>query len=359
VSNKYYQVVGCIHIHSVYSDGSGTIGEISRQAEEVGLDFIMISDHNNLRALHRGEEGWYGNVLTLIGYEINDIDDANHYLAFNLEEEVGRNLPASEYVRRVKMNGGFGIIAHPDESRYRLPEHPPYPWTAWESVDYQGIEIWNQMSEWMEGLTSWNKLWRFINPRRSIIAPTTTTLKKWDEVNRKRPVFGIGGVDAHAHKHKMLFGLLKVTVFKYKIQFKSMRTHLLLSEPLDPHMDLNHAKNLIYDALLSCRVFISNFFNGDAREFRFYAQNANGLAEIGGTLPYASNTEMIVNVSREADVMVFRDGEPVKILEKYPKKIKVNRPGNYRLEIFRKKRAWIYTNHLRIVDEEKELDQIS
>ncbi|MFN2128344.1 MAG: PHP domain-containing protein, partial [Anaerolineales bacterium] len=114
---NYREIVGCIHIHSVYSDGTGTIAGISKTAVQSGLDYIMMTDHNNLKALKNGEERWYGPVLTIIGYEINDIDDANHYLAFGLQEEVDKNLPAPEYVRRVGKDGGFGIIAHPDEKR--------------------------------------------------------------------------------------------------------------------------------------------------------------------------------------------------------------------------------------------------
>ena len=108
-----HEIVGCIHIHSTYSDGTGTIPDIAGIAEEVGLNFIMMTDHNNLRALTNGEEKWYGSVLAIIGYEINDIDDANHYLAFGLKEELDRNLPAPQYVHQVRFNSGFGIIAHP------------------------------------------------------------------------------------------------------------------------------------------------------------------------------------------------------------------------------------------------------
>ncbi len=345
-----HQVVGCIHIHSRYSDGTGTIPEISNIAKESGLDFIMITDHNHLRGLIKGEEGWYGNVLTIIGYEINDIDDTNHYLAFGLPEEVNKHLPAPQYVRQVRLNGGFGIIAHPDEKRHVFPEHPAYPWTAWESDDFQGIEIWNQMSEWMEGLTPWNKLWRFVNPRKSIIAPVPKTLDRWDSISQKRKVVGIGGVDAHAHKHKMLGGLIQVTVFRYKVQFKTVRTHLLLNKPLTAGMDKAEAKNLIYDALLECRVFISNYFNGDARGFQSYASNTLGQASIGGSLQYSPDTRLHAAVPSPAEIHLIKNGKMVETRDAQTLDFKIDGPGIYRLEIFRKKRAWIFSNHIRIVD---------
>jgi hypothetical protein len=349
--DQFHEVNGCIHIHSVYSDGTGTIAEIASIARDTGLDFIMMTDHNNLRALTNGEEGWYGSTLTIIGYEINDIDDANHYLAFGLKEEVDRNLSAEKYVRQVRLNGGFGIIAHPNEQRDIMIEHPPYPWTAWDSQDFQGIEIWNQMSEWMEGLTPWNKIWRFIHPRRSIIAPDMRTLEKWDKVNLERQVVGIGGVDAHAHKHKMLGGILEVTIFRYKVQFQTVRTHILLSEPLHPGMDVEQAKRLIFNSLLKCRVFISNYFNGDARGFRFFAENSSGVASIGESLNFTANTKLFVQLPAFAEVRLIHNGQHLEHKVGNSVEFHLLKPGLYRVEIYRRKRAWIFSNHIRISSE--------
>jgi len=351
-----HEIVGCIHIHSTYSDGTGTIPDIARVAEEVGLNFIMMTDHNNLRAIANNEEKWYGSVLSIIGYEINDIDDTNHYLAFGLSEEVNRNLPAQDYVKQVKINGGFGIIAHPDEQRSAMLEHPPYPWTAWDSDDFAGIEIWNQMSEWMEGLKPWNKVWRFVNPRRSIVAPVARTLSRWDEVNNTRKVAGIGGVDAHAHKHQMFGGLVEVTIFRYKVQFQTVRTHLLLSKPMLPGMDVDEAKQLVYEAILDCRIFVSNFYNGDAKGFTFFAENSQGSTQIGGILPFEKNTRLTVKLPAAAQVNLVRNGKILQSKEGKAIHFDITEPGLFRIEVFREKRAWIYSNHIRIVGAENEMD---
>ena len=347
-TGSYTEIVGCIHIHSVYSDGTGTIPEIASFAAQTGLDFIMITDHHHLRALKNGEERWYGPVLALVGYEINDVDDRNHYLAFGLNEEVEKNLPAASYVRRVKENGGFGIIAHPDEQRDVLPEHPPYPWTAWDSEDFAGIEIWNQMSEWMEGLSPWNKLWRFVNPRKSIIAPMDKTLERWDRINLHRRVVGIGGIDAHAHKHKLLGGLVKVTIFHYKVQFKSVRTHLLLSRPIQPGMDVPLAKQQVYEALLASRVFVSNYFNGDARGFRFRIENDDTYAEMGESIHLSPGSRLLVRAPEKGKIRVIHNGVVSVEKESGQAEFPIHAPGLYRVEVYRKNRAWIYSNHIRV-----------
>lgn len=53
-----FEYTGAIHVHSIFSDGSGDINEITQYANESGLDFVILTDHNTLRALHEGYEGW-------------------------------------------------------------------------------------------------------------------------------------------------------------------------------------------------------------------------------------------------------------------------------------------------------------
>ncbi len=47
---------GAIHIHTTHSDGTSTIKEIAKAAKKAGLEWIIITDHNNLKGLR--EEGW-------------------------------------------------------------------------------------------------------------------------------------------------------------------------------------------------------------------------------------------------------------------------------------------------------------
>ena len=49
-----FEYVGALHIHTIFSDGTGTVKEIAEAADEVGLDYIILTDHNTLRALNEG-----------------------------------------------------------------------------------------------------------------------------------------------------------------------------------------------------------------------------------------------------------------------------------------------------------------
>ena len=97
-----FEYVGAIHMHSTFSDGSGEVKNIAKAASEIGLDYIVLTDHNTLRALNEGFEGWYGNALLLVGCEINDKQNKNHYLAFGIEEAFSTRLSAKQYVKKVR-----------------------------------------------------------------------------------------------------------------------------------------------------------------------------------------------------------------------------------------------------------------
>ncbi|HQE98760.1 MAG TPA: PHP domain-containing protein, partial [Anaerolineae bacterium] len=75
---NYREYAGNLHIHSVYSDGSGRHAEIAEAAAAAGLNFVIVTDHN-VRV--EGLEGYYGRVLLLIGEEAHNSrrrPQANH-----------------------------------------------------------------------------------------------------------------------------------------------------------------------------------------------------------------------------------------------------------------------------------------
>lgn len=348
-----HEYIGAVHIHSTYSDGTGEIPDIARAAAEVGLDFLMLSDHNSLRAKKDGHEGWADGVALLIGYEINDRDDRNHYLAFGLDKEVGVRIPAREYVRRVHEQGGIGFIAHPDEKRGSMPEHPPYPWTDWDAEDFTGIEIWNHMSEWMEGLTEENKFQRFIHPLRSITAPPPETLARWDALSRRRRVVGIGGTDAHAHKADVM-GFFDVEVFPYKVMFKSVHTHVLLDAPLRKGEEAHFEEDKwrIYDALRHGRCFVANSYHADPRGFAFYATSATESWQQGDAVLFPGEGKLALHVELPAParIRLLRNGECVREMEGRELTQPVHAAGAWRVEAWLEDKGWIFSNHIRIGD---------
>ena len=346
-----FEYIGAMHMHSVYSDGSGQVPEIAKAASEVGLDYILLTDHNTLRALKEGYEGWYGNTLLLVGCEINDRQNKNHYLAFGINQAFSTRLSAAEYVHKVKEAGGIGFIAHPHEKRNHMKEHPPYPWIDWDVDGFTGIEIWNHMSEWMENLTEKNKYQSFLHPLKTIFAPQKKTLKLWDELNLKRKVVGVGGVDAHAHKYNLL-GFLEVEIFPYKVLFKSIRTHILTQEEIKKGRSddaVEKAKKIIYSALEKGSSFIANDYHGDSKGFKFFAEADKKIYNMGDKVPQTSKVKLKIFVpSSNAEIKLIRNGRVIESWEDQEVSFNVNSKGVYRVEVYLNGKAWIFSNHIRI-----------
>lgn len=343
-AGDWYQYSGAIHIHTTESDGTKVIEDVIPIGQRAGLDFMMFADHMNLNNRDNGKEGIYGRTLVVIGYEHNDTDDHHHYLLYGSPRVYGSHLSAAEYVAAGAADGALGILAHPDEIRNSLKDFPPYPWTDWSVQGFNGIELWNQMSEWMERLTRFNRLVMAFSPRKSMIGPTSRILAKWDEINSTRRCLGVAGVDAHAFPIKA--GPFTVEIFPYKVHFRCLRTHILLSEPMSDKFDV--ARDQLYSALRNCRVFFSNMRWGRADGFEFFAENDQGKATCGDETYLDSPTTLQAKLPASATIKLVRSGEQVLSTESDNLSIVIDQPGNYRLEAWKGRRGWIFSNHIRI-----------
>ncbi|MBS1551359.1 MAG: CehA/McbA family metallohydrolase [Bacteroidetes bacterium] len=359
-----FEYSGSLHIHSKFSDGSGTVEEIAKYATESDLDFIILTDHNTLKAKDKGFEKWYKQTMLIVGYEVNDIKNKNHYLVLGTDKvagtfdklsdgDSGNKLSAAEYVKEIKNSGGIGFLAHPHEKRNKLPQLKAYPWTAWESEDFTGIEIWNHMSEWAEGVDESNKLQRFIHPLKTIIAPPEETLHKWDELNKKRKVVAIGGIDAHAHKYNLMG--FEIEIFGYKILFKSIRTHIFVENEFRKGHQKTYEtdRDQVIDALGRGRSFIVNNYIGRGNGFRFIAEYNGSNYTMGDeiVLDKSVSKKIILRtmLPAEAQIKLIHNGKCRDELKGLDCIWDTDEKGSYRIEAWKNGKGWIFSNHIRVV----------
>ncbi|RKX26832.1 MAG: histidinol-phosphatase [Candidatus Zixiibacteriota bacterium] len=339
----WYQYSGAVHVHTTESDGTKTLEEVVAIGERADLDFLMISDHMTLASREKGE-GLYGKMLVVIGYEHNDPEDCHHYLLFETPRVYPAEMSVREYVAAGAADGALGIMAHPDEVRSRMPQFPPYPWTDWNVEGITGVELWNQMSEWMERLTPFNKLLMAFSPRKSMVGPTKRILHQWDQWNLKRKVVGVASVDAHAFRIKVW--PFMVEIFPYKVHFRCLRTHILLKEPMSA--DFNTAKQQLYEALRDCRSFSSNMRWGVADRFTFYAEDDSHKVTCGGELPSHGNVQLVAKLPSRARLKLIHNGKVILESNTDSLTYAVQSPGIYRVEAWKGHRGWIFSNHIRI-----------
>lgn len=119
--NQYFDYAGAIHVHTQYShDCTGKINQIIDNINQAGLDYLLISDHDNMDA--HSFQGWHGTTLCLVGQEIST--DAGHYLAFNITPGSLNSCKAQEIINQVNSQGGLGFIAHPQAVKHS--------WKSWQ-----------------------------------------------------------------------------------------------------------------------------------------------------------------------------------------------------------------------------------
>jgi Mg-chelatase subunit ChlD len=196
---------GDAHLHSAHSyDGRDTIADISDDAKNSGLDWIIITDHSYdmdtaewQTARDECEAESDATFVVMCGEEIS-VDESNgagwetgHYLGYGLDafiENEGTTPPnsglpidmcpsapdAQDAINTV--NGqGVGFIAH--------PYNWAWDWDNWGVTGYTGIEVWNGGIDYesiyhLQAMAKWNEL-------------------LVDGLTSGRHIVGIGGSDAH------------------------------------------------------------------------------------------------------------------------------------------------------------------
>lgn len=337
---------GSIHLHTTASDGTGSFEEVVAAGRAAGLDFVIPTDHN---VLITGKDGWYGSVLLLVGEEIHDterVPEANHYLAFDIRQDVALYAPDPQaVVDAVNAQGGFGFIAHPFESAAPIFGEGELSWVNWEVSGYTGLSIWNWMSELKDHVP--NKAQALLLaywPTLFIRGPRADTLTKWDELSAGRRVVAICASDAHAATYHL--GPLTRQVFPYEYLFRVSRTHILVPEPFTG--ELNHDRQAVYDALRQGHCFTAYDGLAEATGFRFRATSGGAVVVMGDELTLDGEANIEVISPCRADLRLLRDGEEIARVQGRRLSITVHKPGVYRVEARRRKwlkpRGWVFTN---------------
>ena len=336
-----YEYCGVIHVHTIHSDGSGNIDTIIDAAKKAKLDFVILTDHNTLRYLEEGQEGWRDKVLVLVGEEISS--RKNHYLALGISKTIEPSLSTRKYVEEVTQQGGIGFIAHP-----HFPGKPAFfifghRWDAWDILGWTGMEIWSYLVDWLETLNYFNFAYFHLHPEKLIKGPPPENLKKWDEFAQIRPVVGICGVDAHA-RPLLPFGRLKSLPYHYV--FSALRNHILLPEPLSGN--LLKDKTLIYQSLKKGNCFFAYDLLTDSTSFRYFAHQGEVSAIMGEILSYGKKINLEVKLPEKGEIHLIHNGELRKSFSGRELNWEVKEKGTYRIEVYLKNKPWIFSNPIYI-----------
>jgi hypothetical protein len=340
-----YDYRGVIHCHSTYSDGTGDMEEIAKAANDAGVDFVMMTDHDQMKPVEDGQEKWAGSSLIICGTEITP--EKNHYIVFGDKKlkdvDKLKSMKPQEVIDAVNAQGWFGFIAHPDHGGTQKFGIPSYRWEDWNVSNYTGMGLWDLMTDWQSQLDREDVSMEVYTAFEDWLSgPRIETLKRWDLLNAKGKVVGIGEIDNH--KYKKDYEGKTLEIFPYETAFKTVTNHILLDKPLDK--DFKKAKKQVLEAVKHGALYVSFDWWDDPTEFSFEIDNGKKVAGMGDTIELTEKTELVASFPQEALLNVYKNGESIHEEEADEILVDLTEPGSYRVEAMRNDIVWILSNNI-------------
>ena len=344
-----------LHMHTTYSDGSGSHAALGRAALKTGIDALLVTDHN---VWVQGVDTYYqagkNRVLVIACEEIHDQDrdpQKNHLLVFGADQELATLADSPQaLISAVHRLGGLCFLAHPVDPAMPAFGETDISWVDWDITNFTGIELWNGFSEFKTGAKG--KLDAIVCaffPQIIPHGPLQKTLQIWDGLMSKgRRVVAVGGSDAHA-LDKVL-GPLHKTIFPYEYHFSTINTHTLTPTPLSG--DLTQDRKMIFDALAAGHCFIGYDLPASTRGFHFSAQSRELNGIMGDQIPSQGAVTLQAKFPSRAEIKLIKDGECIKVFQGEAFTYTTDEPGVYRVEAYKRylgvRRGWIFSNPIYI-----------
>lgn len=323
IAPDYTEFRGAAHIHTTFShDGHGDIKDVLETAKDIGLEFIVISDHNNMGSWDLSLKRKGEKPLLIVGNELST--DAGHLLGYNLNTKRDSFPDAHRSaIDEVHKDGGIAVIAHPTRRKT--------PWTNVKAEGLNGTEVMN----FEDFIFSANKFMLFIRLPQAFISQRSAFasiinypeagIKLWDEMGREKKIIGFAGTDAH--------GPLIPGFPSYRNLLGTINIHIVAKK----NPDLKLSEEFVRRSLQNGNFYMAVDCIAVSRHIDFRFQRSNGASFlIGEEATSAQAGDKIIFSASLPDGSVtrlMRNGELLKVFEGNRFEYPVIADGAYRAEI--------------------------
>mgnify|MGYP001559573191 CR=1 FL=1 len=318
---------GVFHVHSSFShDSKASLETIYQMAQKAHLDFVAVTDHNNVDAVESYEKSNLPkDPLLIFGNEISSSN--GHLIALGVHEIPPPDKEAGqELVDWIHEKGGVAIIPHPLGKKSK--------WLDWEIRRFDGLEVYNFFHNIFDNnLIEFGLEFAFLPPSiflRVLDNNMTRYFELYDRVLQHDKVAALSGTDAHVR-----FKIFGWTPENLLLSFQSVNT-LVLADSLEPKK--------IIEAIGKGRCFTAFESFGDASDFIFQAEQGTRSYTMGDNLAADFPMHFTVRVPQPAKIRLLRDGQVVLEKEGTQAVYQDTQAGVYRVEVYRGKKLWIISS---------------
>ena len=353
-SVPHYDYSGLAHLHTDYSDdATGSYESLATAAAAQGIRFLIVTDHDTLRAIPDGKPGWRDGVLMMTGVENSRPE--GHLLALGVRTAASDHAtPTTTYIDQAIAQGGQVVLAH--------PTHRKWAWEGPLDDRVMGLEVLDLADQFYAASTSAKVAAVAALPFRTMDAylelggRPDAALQMWDAIGRERRFVGLYAPDLHQALE--LSDDVKIPFPPAADIMRIARNHIVTARPFTGRFDADQA--MVRNALSQGRVFIAVDVLGDAAGFMFTADGPDGQHWMGDEVaagePRTYRVALPVVAARLGAVTrLYRDGRIV--AETRPGAgvltFQSSEPGVYRVEVAVERAdlsgrsreiVWIYSN---------------
>ena len=293
-------VRGVFHVHSLHSDGEGTIEEVSLAAKTAGLSFVVMTDHNPTTM---AQPQYVNGVLIISAAEWST--PQGHLVGLGMNRTLRTEEREKTAFASIFKAGGKAVLAHPVQTK-----NPWRDWAAAAAAD--GYELYSGDTFWREALhrpttlacvlgTTW------INRRHaaaSMLRSDEVSERKFLSLPPNKSRFIVCSQDAHG-------------IPPYEWVFPLMSMHINIDRlPADAQA----ASELILNELFEERGLCVFDVFGDAGGFDIEGLSADRRVVVGGKLrvrlPPSNGATVRVRTTEGAQVL--SDGVTVVAMKEGP-----------------------------------------
>lgn len=318
---------GVIHCHSFLShDSKGTIPQIAAAANTVGLDFLVMTDHQTPHSISRGTRGLQGQTLFLVGAELRA--PGGTLLAFPLRHYVRPQATLAAMIDDIHEQGGLAFACHAER------------FDAFSEPGLDGIELVNLHAAALRMPNAELVLKGLLVPLHELLTGLTARdarlLANFDQqLAHRGPWSVIGGNDAHNNVSAVI-----ATLGTYEELFRTLTTHVL-AERCD--------EAALVAAIRAGRTYVAFDLWHDATGFDFRAQDGEQAHLTGARVAAGAALELCVRTPIDAEIVLLCGGRIAHATHGRELRLRAPPPGDYRVEVYLpERRPWIYSGAIRV-----------